>query len=179
VERRVRVAQLPEMRLAYFEATLPATEVPEAELAPAFNDLWDQFNEWRVQARPALGRIDVAAIGWHIESADGTSVSYRTAVPIRSDYDPPSPAKTSFFPGGAFAYSYADDADEMADAFRAVASHIAERGWELTSGPIEVHRFHFNLEQHPADCGVLVRGTGVPQGGSSHERPLPIFRSEE
>lgn len=173
-ERAVRVAQLPEMRLAYFAEELPAGEVPAAELAPAFSELWDRFNEWRVQVRPSLGRIDIAAIGWHTESRDGATVTYRAGVPIRSDYDPPEPARTTFFPGGAFAYCYADDAEEQADAFRSVAAFVAERGWELASGPIEVYRFHFNLDQHPADCGVLVRGEGVPRPGPTHDRPLPI-----
>jgi hypothetical protein len=172
--RRVRVAQLPEMRLAYIEARLPAEQVPEAELAPEFNSLWDRFNEWRVAARPALGRIDIAALGWHIESDDGATVSYRAALPIRSDYEPMPPVRTAFFPGGPFAYCAADDADEFADAFRAVAGYVVERGWELASGPIEVHRYHFNLDQHPADCGVLVRGEGVPRPGPTHDRPLPI-----
>jgi effector-binding domain-containing protein len=172
-ERKVRVARLPEMRLAYFETSLPAEAVPEAALAPAFSELWDRFNEWRVQVRPALGRIDIAAMGLHIVSEDG-QVYYRAAVPVRSDYEPPGPARTTFFPGGAFAYCYADDADEQAEAFRAVASFVEEQGWELASGPIEVYQFHFNLEQHPADCGVLVRGATVPQAGPTHDRPLPI-----
>lgn len=173
-ERKVRVAQLPEMRLAYFETSLPAAQVPEAALAPEFSELWDRFNEWRVQVRPQLGRIDIAAIGWHMESADGETVSYRTAVPIRSDYTPPEPARTTFFPGGAFAYCYADDAEEQVEAFQAVAVFVGEQGWQLASGPIEVYRYHFNLDQHPADCGVLVKGQGVPQPGPTHERPLPI-----
>lgn len=174
LERRVWVAQLPEMRLAYLETSLPAAVVPDEALAPAFSDLWDRFNEWRVQVRPALGRIDIAAIGQHIESENGDEVTYRTAVPIRSDYQPPEPARTTFFPGGAFAYCYADDVDEVPDAFRAVAAHVGEQGWEPASGPIEVFRFHFNLDQRPVDCGILVRGAGVPRPSPTHDRPLPI-----
>lgn len=174
------LARLPEMRVAYFEAEVPASATPEGGLVGDFSRLWDEFNEWRVQSRPALGRIDIAAIGWMTEAdADGAPQRYRTGVPIRSDYTPPPPARTTFFPGGSFVYAYADDVDEIDEAARAVYAWVREQKLEPRSGLIEVYKFHYNLEQHPCDCGVLVqRADGsepVPAVGS-HASPLPIAR---
>ncbi|MGI8925577.1 MAG: GyrI-like domain-containing protein [Tepidiformaceae bacterium] len=171
-ERLVRVARLPEMRLAYFETSLPAPPAAPA-LAPEVSALWDSFNEWRVQARPALGRIDIAALGWALESEEG-AFAYRTAVPIRSDYQPPAPAKTTFFPGGPFAYCYADDVDEFDEAVAAVARWLAEQGIRPRPGAIEAYKFHYNLDQHPADCGFL-----LPEGpaAAGPAGPLPIARA--
>lgn len=171
--RKVRIAALPEMRMAYFELELPIERVPHDDLPPEFGELWNEFNEWRVQARPSLGRIDIAAVGWQSEETEGT-VTYRVGVPIRSDYRPPAPAHTMFFPGGAFAYCYADDVDEVPEAFRAVAEHLESEGIRPTGGPMEVYRYHYNLEQHPCDCGVLV--DVELQHGGGHDSPLPIGR---
>lgn len=164
------------MRLAFLEATLEpgAMDVPEA-----IAELWESFNDWRLRARPALGRIDVSAMTWALPGAESGSLSYRVCVPIRSDYQPPEPARTALFPGGAFAYAYADDGDEVADAGAAVEQWITEQGFEAVSGPIEVHKYHYNLEQHPCDCGYLVldaEGRDPMPATSSHTSPLPIAR---
>ena len=178
--RRVWLARLPEMRVAYLEVAVPAGRAPGGGLVPDFSRLWDEFNEWRVRARPALGRIDIAAIGWLAEAEeDGAPQRYRTGVPIRSDYTPPAPARTTFFPGGSFAYAYADNVDEIDEAAEAVYRWVGEQGLEPRSGLIEVYKFHYNLEQHPCDCGVLVRRPDgeepVPAVGS-HASPLPVAR---
>lgn len=178
--RRVWLARLPEMRVAYFEVEVPASFTPGGVVAPDFSRLWDEFNEWRVQARPALGRIDIAAIGWMAEAGEGASGRrYRAGVPIRSDYTPPPPARTTFFPGGSFAYAYADNVDEIDEAAGTVFAWVADQGLEARSGLIEVYKFHYNLDQHPCDCGVLVRRADgsepVPATGG-HTNPLPIAR---
>lgn len=177
--RRVWLARLPEMRVAYFEVGVPAGAVPGGGLVPDFSRLWDEFNEWRVQARPALGRIDIAAIGWLADLEDGAPQRYRAGVPIRSDYTPPAPARTTFFPGGSFAYVYADNVDEIDEAAGSVYRWVGAQGLVPRSGLIEVYKFHYNLDQHPCDCGVLVRRTDgsepVPAAGS-HASPLPIAR---
>jgi len=168
-ERVVRIARLPEMRLAYLEAEVtsaePAAQPPEAA------ELWEAFNAWRLRDRPALGRIDIAALGWTVFEGDGAL--YRAAVPIRSDYTPASPARATIFPGGRFAYCYADDGDEIPEALQAVRASLAELGYEPASGPIEVYKYHYNLDQHPADCGYLLAPTGdAPRSAG----PLPIGR---
>lgn len=172
--RRVWLARLPEMRVAYFEV-----DIGGGDGAPDLSRAWDEFNAWRVQERPALGRIDIAAIGWMVESDDGRP-RYRTGVPIRSDYAPAPPAKTAFFPGGSFAYAYADDVDEIEAAAEAVRDWVAAQGLVARSGLIEVYKFHYNLDQHPCDCGVLVEradGSEPVAAGRSHASPLPIARS--
>ena len=169
------LARLPEMRLAYLEVAFTPAEDSTTQ---AITDLWEAFNAWRLKARPALGRIDVAALTWALAGDDG-SIRYRIGVPIRSDYHPSQPARATIFPGGSFAYCYADNVDEVAEAGTAVEGWIDERGFEAVSGPIEVHKYHYNLEQHPCDCGYLVvDGDGrepVPAAGS-HASPLPIAR---
>lgn len=172
--RRVWIAPLPEMRLACFEVALPLADVPDDDLAPEFGALWDSFNEWRVHARPELGRIDIAAIGWQELQADGETVVYRAGVPVRSDYRAPAPARMTRFPGGAFAYCYADTVEEIPGSFRTVFEHLQAEAIRPVSGPIEVYKFHYNLEQHPADCGVLVDVELVRS--ASHDAPLPIAR---
>lgn len=174
-ERRVWLARLPEMRLAYLEATVtPGRDDITSVLAA----LWEDFNAWRLRSRPALGRIDISALAWALPGKDG-SVAYRVCLPIRSDYKPPEPARTALFPGGSFAYVYADNFDEVAEAGALVEAWIDERDFEATSGPIEVHKYHYNLDQHPCDCGYLVVDSNgrdpVPAGGS-HASPLPIAR---
>lgn len=169
-DRQVRVARLPEMRLAYLEHEGAAAGIPE---------LWERFNAWRLQHRPALGRIDIAGIGWmvSVDEDDAEIIVYRTALPIRSDYEAPPPARTTFFPGALFAYCYADDADEVDDATAAVAEWLGANGYEPRSGPLEVYRFHFNLEQHPSDCGFLVEQPGgepLPPRGA--RGPLQVAR---
>ena len=163
------------MRLAYLEATFtPGRD----DVTPVLSALWEEFNAWRLRARPALGRIDISALAWALPAEDG-SVAYRVCLPIRSDYKPPEPARTAFFPGGSFAYAYADNVDEVEDAGAAVEAWIGERGFEATSGPIEVHKYHYNLEQHPCDCGYLVvdaDGREPVPAGASHASPLPIAR---
>lgn len=177
-ERKVRLARLPEMRLAYFESKLSVEADGTTDYAQTAG-LWDDFNDWRLRVRPALGRIDIAAIGWllDMEPQDG-QVRYRMCVPIRSDYSPPPPAKTTFFPGGALAYCYSDNVDEIAEAFEAVDGFLAESGMVQKSGGIEVYKFHYNLEQHPSDCGVLVTLADGrdPLPASSHASPLNIAR---
>lgn len=141
------------MRLAYFE------EVHDAEgldFAEAESALWDRFNAWREETRPELGRIDIAAVAFASREDDGTRVRLRAAVPIRSDYQPAAPARTTFFPGGLFAYAYADDLDEIEDAFEAVAEYLPASGYAPAGAALEVYRFHYNLSQHPCDCGFLV-----------------------
>jgi DNA gyrase inhibitor GyrI len=151
--RKVRIAHLPEMRLAYFE------DVHEAEgldFGAAENDLWERFNAWRNDTRPQLGRIDILAIAFAMHEEDGAKVRLRAAVPIRSDYQPQEPARTTFFPGGLFAYAYADDLDEIEDAFEAVAEFLPSSGYAPSGAALEVYRYHYNLDQHPCDCGFLV-----------------------
>lgn len=163
------------MRVAYLEIEL-SPGVADADHRIA--DLWEAFNAWRLKARPALGRIDVSALTWVLPGT-GDAVAYRIGVPIRSDYQPPEPARSTFYPGGSFAYSYADNVDEVAEAGAAVERWIEERGFAAVSGPIEVHKYHYNMDQHPCDCGYLVLDSNgrepVPAGGS-HASPLPIAR---
>lgn len=169
VERKVWTAALPEMRLAYFERECTDTR----EHGAVVDELWDAFNTWRVETRPALGRIDIAAVGLALDADDGALV-LRAAVPVRGDYAPPLPAKSALFPGGAFVYAYADSVDEIPAAFEAVRAGLAEHNLEPISGPIEVYKFHYNLEQHPCDCGFLVDLPGFePVRGHA---PLPIAR---
>ena len=171
------LARLPEMRLAYFEVAVPASAVPGGV---DFAQVWDEFNAWRVEARPALGRIDIAAIGWMAEAGEGPGgLRFRAGVPIRSDYTPSAPARTTFFPGGSFAYVYADNVDEIDEAAEAVNRWVREHRMEPRSGLIEVYKFHYNLEQHPCDCGVLVRradGSDPIPAAGGHANPLPIAR---
>lgn len=174
-EQRVWLARLPEMRLAYFETPLAAGDSGAAAIVP--EGAWDALNEWRLRTRPALGRIDIAAIGWHAE-VEG-KVCYRTGVPIRSDYQPAVPARTMLFPGGSFAYACADDVDEIDEAAGAVEAWVSKGGLLAQPGFIEVYRYHYNLDQHPCDCGLLVRRADgsepVPAAGG-HASPLPIAR---
>lgn len=167
----VRIARLPEMRLAYFEAELAPAAVEEADA------LWERLTQWQQQAQPRVGRIDIRAIGWIVEANPSAAVvTYRVGVPVRSDYTAPAPARTTLFPGGALAYCHADDVDAVDDAFAAVRWVIDDRGYAARSGPIEVYLYHFNVEQHPVECGFLV---GRADGGEvlaarGHEGPLPI-----
>ena len=169
----VRIARLPEMRFAYFEATLAPEAVDEADA------LWQRLTQWQQQAQPRIGRIDIRAIGWIIETdASPERVTYRVAVPVRSDYTAAAPARTMLFPGDAFAYCHADDVDAMDDAFAAVRWVMDDRGYSARSGPFEVYPYHFNVDQHPVECGFLV---GRADGGDvlasrGHEGPLPIAR---
>lgn len=170
------------MRLAYFEESLAAVPSEDSGVVAEFEGMgriFDAFNDWRVRVRPALGRIDIAALGWAMEpSADGR-IPYRAAVPIRSDYQPPEPAKTAFFPGGSFLYAYADNIDEIEDVSLAVLQSVESAGFVRVSGLIEAYKFHYNMEQHPADCGFLVKnadGTEPVPAPSSHTSPLPIAR---
>ena len=67
----------------------------------------------------------------------------------------------------------------MGDAGAAVERWIEERGFEAVSGPIEAHKYHYNLDQHPCDCGYLVvdaEGRDPVPAGGSHANPLPIAR---
>jgi hypothetical protein len=161
------------MRLAYFEAQLAPDAIEEADA------LWLRLTEWQQQAQPRVGRIDIRAIGWIIESDPSSEqVTYRVGVPVRSDYTAPSPARTTLFPGGAFAYCHADDVDDMDEAFSAVRWAMDERDYVPRSGPIEAYLYHFNVDQHPVECGFLV---GRADGGEvletrGHEGPLPIGR---
>lgn len=175
-ERVVRLALLPEMRLAYFEAEIPIDYIPDD--SPEMGMLWESFNAWRLKARPALGRIDIAALAWQMEREPGaTTFTCRVAVPIRSDYQPPAPAKTTFFAGGAFAFCYADNIDEIAEAFAAVDHYVGEQGLIPASSGIEAYKFHYNLDQHPCDCGVLVtHADGSNPLGEASAGPLPIAR---
>jgi DNA gyrase inhibitor GyrI len=148
-ERHVRLARLPEMRIAYFEHQGPVEEIPQ---------LWERFDAWRLQARPAVGRPDIATIGWLMNPGadEGEPVTYRAGVPIRSDAGASPPAKSTFFPGGTFAYCYADDTSEIEAAFEAVSDWLErEEGWSVRSA-MELYKYHYNLEQHPADCGFIL-----------------------
>jgi len=170
----VRVAQLPEMRLAYMDRRLPAP-LSSPEFIEALAGLWDEFNDWRLRHRPALGRIDIAAVGWIIEDGDG--MTYRTAAPVRSDYEVPAPARTTFFPGGLFAYCYADDPDEISEALGAVSDSMDAHGFRAKSAGIELYKFHYNLDQHPADCGFLVERVDGGEGPDTRQSgPLRIAR---
>ena len=175
----VRLARLPEMRVAFFEAAgafEPAPgDHPLQRREEVIASLWDEFNDWRVTVRPALGRIDVAALGITIRETN----SFRAAIPIRGDYRPPQPARTALFPGGSFAYAYADDVDEIDSAAAAVRRWIADRGLRTASELIEAYKFHYNLEQHPCDCGYLVLnadGSDPIPSAPTHAAPLPIAR---
>jgi hypothetical protein len=176
--RRTWLARLPEMRIAYFELGGAYERAPNGPLVPkweAIGGLWDAFNDWRVQTRPALGRIDVAALGLTNED---TAV-LRAGVPIRSDYRPPEPAKTALFPGGSFAYVYADNVDEIDEAAAAARTWIESQGLQRISGLIEAYKFHYNQDQHPCDCGFLVLnadGSEPIPPPLSHTSPLPIAR---
>ncbi len=169
------LARLPEMRVAYLETVFRPSDGGAAE---SLAQLWESFNDWRLRTRPALGRIDISAIAWALPREDGT-MGYRIGVPIRGDYQPPDPARAVLFPGGAFAYAYADDVDEVERAGTSVEEWIAEREFQAVSGPIEVHKYHYNLEQHPCDCGYLVLDANgrdpLPRVGS-HAAPSPIAR---
>lgn len=164
-ERRVRIATLPRMRLACFEG--------EGNAAGA-ERTWEALEAWRLQARPPLGRIDIAALGWFEPRDGGASFIFRAGVPVRGDYDVPPPARAYVFPGARFAYIAIDDASEYEDGLRTVLEYLQAEGIEAESGPVEAVRYHFNLDQRPADCGFLVEGE--PEEVSSHERPLPIAR---
>ena len=178
IERKTRLARLPETRIAYFELADAYERQPSGVLTPrwqAIGELWDQFNDWRLRTRPALGRIDIAAFGLTLEE----SAALRAAVPIRGDYRASEPAKTALFPGGTFAYTYADNIDEIDDAAAATQAWILAQGLTRVSGLIEAYKFHYNNDQHPCDCGYLV----VNADGSepippplTHTAPLPIAR---
>lgn len=181
-QRRIWLARLPEMRVAYFEAALEAAPDPESGVVADFEGmgkLFETFNEWRLHTRPALGRIDIAALGWAVENQADGRISYRAAVPIRGDYRPPPPARTALFPGGSFLYAYADNVDEIEDVSLAVAQALPGAGLRAVSGLIEVYKYHYNLEQHPCDCGFLVLnedGSEPVPPPASHTAPLPIAR---
>lgn len=148
-ERRVRLAHLPEMRLAYLELQGPMNGIAA---------LWESFNAWRLEHRPALGRIEFSQIGWLMnpDAEDGDDIQYRTAMPVRSDYEATGAAKTTFFPGGTIAYAYADDLDEIEDALSTVSDFVeAQGGWRI-KGVFELYRYHYNLDQHPLDCALLI-----------------------
>ncbi len=170
------------MRLAYFEEQLTAVPSEDSGVVAEFEGMgriFDAFNEWRVRVRPALGRIDIAALGWAMDPATDGRIPYRAAVPIRSDYQPPEPARTAFFPGGSFLYAYADNIDEIEDVSLAVMQSVDASGFVRVSGLIEAYKFHYNMEQHPADCGFLVKnpdGSEPIPAPSSHTSPLPIAR---
>lgn len=179
-ERRIWLARLPEMRLAYFEEELAADPSEDSGVVAEFEGMgrvFDAFNDWRVRVRPALGRIDIAAMGWALPATAEGRIPYRACVPIRSDYQPPEPARTVFFPGGSFFYAYADNIDEIEDVSAAVRDALEPAGLRATSGLIEVYKFHYNLDQHPADCGFLVKnldGSEPVPAPSVHSSPLPI-----
>lgn len=178
-DRRAWLARLPEMRIAYFELTDGYSRTPEGVLVPDWDSIgahWDAFNDWRVRTRPALGRIDIAALG----ITDDEKGTLRAAVPIRGDYSPPPPARTALFPGGSYAYVYADNVDEIDEAAAAARSWIEANGFHRASGLIEAYKFHYNLDQHPCDCGYLVLnadGTEPIPAPSSHTSPLPIAKA--
>jgi len=181
-ERRLWLARLPEMRLAYFEELLEAAPSEDSGVVADFagmGRLFDAFNEWRVTVRPALGRIDIAAIGWAMPPAEDGRIPYRACVPIRSDYRPPEPARTTFFPGGSYFYAYADNVDEIEDVSAAVRDALGAAEFRAHSGLVEVYKFHYNLDQHPCDCGFLVKnldGSEPVMASSGHNAPLPIAR---
>lgn len=166
-ERRVRIAALPQLRLACFEAEGDAAGAEKA---------WEALEEWRVQARPALGRIDLAALGWFDPQEETNSFVFRVGVPVRGDYRVPPPARPRIFPAARFAYIAIDDTDEYEAGLREVLAYLERENIEPVSGPVEAVRYHFNLDQRPADCGFLIAGE-VDQGGS-HDRPLPIATRE-
>ena len=182
-ERRLWLARLPEMRLAYFEEELLAVPTEDSGVVAEFEGMgrvFEAFNDWRVRTRPELGRIDIAAIGWALPATAEGRIPYRACVPIRSDYQPPQPARTTFFPGGSFLYAYADNIDEIEDVSAAVRHALAPAGFRPASGLIEVYKFHYNMDQHPADCGFLVKnvdGSEPVPLPSTHTSPLPIARS--
>lgn len=177
-EPAVRLATLPAMRLAYLQREIDTAEAAEA-FAVTSEALWEEFNAWRVRARPPLGRPDIAAILWTLPPEDGR-IRLRGCVPVRGDYDAPAPVRTLFFPGGAFAYAHADDTAEYEGTFDVVADWMEANGYRSRSGGMELHLFHFNLDQHPAECGFLVeRSDGrdaTPRSGG-HASPLPIAGS--
>ena len=177
MQRTVRLARLPEMRLAYFELEDAYERLPDATLRPRWDvigGLWDEFNDWRVRVRPALGRIDIAALG--ITNAEAATL--RVGVPIRGDYRPPEPARTALFPGGSYAYCYADNVDEIDEAAATVLAWIEANGFRANSGLIEAYKFHYNQDQHPCDCGFLVLNADgsepIPAAAGGHANPLPI-----
>ncbi len=179
MERTVRLARLPELRVAFFEAEDAFEPGPNGELQPhweVIGELWDRFNDWRVQVRPALGRIDIAALGITVAETK----AFRAAIPIRGDYRPPEPARTALFPGGTYAYAYADNIDEIDAAAATVREWIAGQALQRTSALIEAYKFHYNLDQHPCDCGYLVLNADgsdpIPPATSTHTSPLPIAR---
>lgn len=178
-ERRVWLARLPETRIAYFELADGYDRAANGDLIPKWEVIgahWDAFNDWRLRTRPALGRIDIAALGI-TDDAEGT---LKAAVPIRGDYRPPEPAKTALFPGGTFAYVYADNFDEIDEAAAAAREWIEANGLTKASGLIEAYKFHYNMDQHPCDCGYLVLnpdGTEPIEPPLSHNAPLPIARA--
>lgn len=178
MERVVRLARLPEMRLAYFEVEDAFERGASGAFIPRWEvigGLWDAFNDWRVQVRPALGRIDIAALGLTM----GETLAFRAAVPIRGDYRPPQPARTTLFPGGSYAYCYADNIDEIDEAAAAARAWIEAQGLRRNSELIEAYKFHYNQEQHPCDCGFFVLnadGSDPIPAPSSHANPLPIAR---
>lgn len=169
----VRIARLPELRLAYFEAQLAPDAVEEADA------LWLRLTEWQQQAQPRVGRIDIRSLGWIVErDASEPELTYRAGVPVRGDAKVAQPARATLFPGGAFAYCHADDVGDMDDAFTAVRWAIEERGYTARSGPIEVYLYHFNVDQHPVECGFLVGNADGSDllAARGHEGPLPIGR---
>lgn len=173
-ERKVRKAWLPEMRVAYMEQPVASEDSSIEDYLNAYSELWQRFNEWRERTRPALGRIDVAALAWTLRGDDG-HLLLRAAVPIRGDYQAPPEVRTAIFPGGTFLYCYADDSDEIDLAFQAVNDELERGNYEPASGPIEAYKFSYNFDQHPADCGYLVKGDR-PTGYGGHHAPLPIAR---
>ncbi len=163
--RQVRIATLPQMRLACFEG--------EGDAAGA-ERTWEALEAWRLEVRPPLGRIDIAALGWFEPQDGGASFIFRAGVPVRGDYRVPPPAMARIFPATRFAYISIDDTPEYEAALRTVLEYLQAEGIEAESGPVEAVRYHFNLHQRPADCGFLVEGE--PEEFGSHERPLPIAR---
>lgn len=165
----VRIADLPQLRLAYFERRGSLEDVQAA---------WDELNDWRAEHRPALGRIDIAAFGWYTteHTRDGEVVVLRAGVPVRGDYRVEPPARVTLFNPRRFVYAHANDGDAYAGAFAAAAAHIEREGLAADDAELdaaEAHSYHFNLDQHPADCGYLLPGEIQPAG--SHASPLPIF----
>ncbi len=147
--RRTWLARLPEMRIAYFDHSGGVEEVPQ---------LWERLNAWRLANRPVVGRVDIAQVGWLLnpEAEEGEPAEYRAGIPVRSDYEAVGGVKTTFFPGGLFVYCAADDFDEIGAAFTTVEEWLTEEGGWNIKAAIEVYRYHFNLDQHPADCGFLI-----------------------
>lgn len=173
-ERKVRKTWLPEMRVAYMEQSIATEENSIEDYLRTYGALWEQFNAWRERTHPALGRIDVAALAWTLRD-DDEHLLLRTAVPIRSDYRAPTEVRTAIFPGGNFLYCYADNIDEIDLAFQAVNEELERGDYEPASGPIEAYKFTYNFDQHPSDCGYLVKGER-PAGYRDHNAPLPIAR---